>query len=137
MNKILILSIGLLLFSCSHKSENIRPKEANIACQEFFVKGQFKEGVYTFCGIVPVETRYIYKNGSWKFWNIKGQLIAEGIYKSISTKIEGEGGCSYEVIEGVADKEKWNFWDENGKEIKPNEGLIKRLEICIDETRNT
>lgn len=117
----------------SCKEKEIKPKEANMTCNGFFVKGEFKNGNYTFCGIVPVETQYIYKNGNWKFWNLKGQLIAEGFYKLQKIKVEGQGGCPYEITEGIIDKERWNFWDDKGQEIKPKEDLITKLEACTTE----
>lgn len=102
-------------------------------CKDFFIQGQFKNGTYTFCGIVPVENSYNYKNGKWKFWNLNGQLIAEGIYKSNKIKIEDQGGCPYEIIKGIIEKENWNFWDESGNKIPPNEELISRIENCTNE----
>lgn len=134
MDKIIILLIMSFFLFCSEKE--VKPKKANMVCSDFFVKGQFKNATYTFCGIMPVEVRYIYKDGKWKFWNLNGQLIAEGIYKLQNEVVEGEGGCPYEIIEGLINEEEWFFWDEKGIKIKPDEDLIKRIKSCADEFTN-
>lgn len=105
-------------------------------CSQFLVKGQFKNSKYTFCSIVPVENDYTYKSGEWKFWNLEGQLIAKGVYEPKTITIDGEGGCPYEMIEGLMNKENWNFWDENGKTIIPDKELLSGIENCADSLKN-
>ena len=117
----------------SCKEKIIKPIEANITCTEFFVKGQYEYGKYTFCGIVPIETKYTYKIGNWKFWNLKGQLIAEGPYDPQKMKIEQEGGCSYELTKGILNETEWKFWDDFGKQIELKQELITKIETCTSE----
>lgn len=104
-------------------------------CKEFFIQGQFKNDTYTFCGIVPIENSYKYKNGKWKFWNLNGQLVAEGRYKLKKIKVEGNGGCSYEITRGLIVQDEWNFWDEWGNKISPNKEFISRIENCTNELK--
>ena len=131
MHKIIFFLILSFFWAC--KAKDIKPKEANMICYEFFVSGQFKHETYSLCSTVPVEIGYHYETGNWKFWNLKGQLIAEGPYTSQKIEIQGQGGCPYELIRGVMDKDKWNFWDDKGKPIKATEDLINKLEACTAE----
>lgn len=131
MNKVIFLFIVFFLFSCNQKEK--RPIEANMVCHDLFVQGQFKNATYSFCGITPIEIGYTYKDGNWKFWNLKGQLIAEGFYKLQKNKIENHGGCPYEIIDGIIDKEEWFFWNEEGEKVKSDKELIKKIESCTNE----
>lgn len=136
----MILLIGLVYLTCNQETKEIRPretkeirpKEANMSCGNFFIKGQYNIETYTFCSTIPTEVQYRYKSGYWKFWNIGGQLIAEGAYKLEKKTIEGQGGCSYEIIEGIIDEPTWKFWDNKGNQTGFNEELISQLKSCIE-----
>jgi len=132
MHKILFLLISLMILSCGQKKD-IRPFGSNMICNDFYVQGQFKNAIHSFCGIVPEEVHYLHKDGKWKYWNLKGQLIAQGIYKLQKVNIEGYGGCTYELIEGVLDKKEWSFWNEKGDRIEPNEGLVNKIKSCTSQ----
>lgn len=123
-----------MILSCSQKKD-LRPSEANMICNDFYIQGQFKNATYSFCGIVPTEVQYIHKDGKWKYWNIRGQLVAEGIYKLKKIKVEDHGGCSYEIIQGELDKKEWIFWNEKGNKIEPNEKLINKIELCASQLK--
>lgn len=131
MNRITtLISLVFLFYSCTPKE--VRPPEANMYCKDFFVKGTFKNDTYYFCSIVPLDHPYLYKDGKWKYWNLAGNLVAEGIYSTKIDTITDHGGCSYYKKKGIIDINNWEFWDEHGQQIQPDDKLIHHLESCID-----
>ncbi len=126
--KIKLALFGIVILGCTNTEK--KPLEANMFSSNFYIYGEYKEDTYSFCSTVPIEVEYRYKVGKWKYWDNKGQLIAEGLYKPKKIKIEGIGGCPYEMKEGKIDRETWKFWDRKGAEISPSDGLIKRIENC-------
>ncbi|MDF1698759.1 MAG: hypothetical protein P1U56_23095 [Saprospiraceae bacterium] len=131
----ILLLIGILLFSCNSKKD-LRPKDANLKCNDFYVQGEFKQGVHTFCGIIPIEIEYSYKVGYWKYWSLNGTLVAQGKYKLEKSIIDDRGGCSYEVMVGTIVKDQWLFRDEKGHQFVPNDGFVEELESCVIEMLN-
>ena len=133
MHKLILLLIGLMVVSCTPAGREVQNKEAKMICDDIYAKGQFKYGHYVFCALVPVDQEYSYKSGFWEYWNFQRRLVAAGTYKLEKVLIEGEGECSYEIIESKIQKEKWKFWDEKGNQIQGTEKLIKKFElICND-----
>lgn len=119
MNRITILiSLVFIFYSCTPKE--VRPPEANMHCKNFYVKGNFKNDTHYFCGITPEQHPYLYKYGEWKFWDLEGHLIAEGIYSTKIDTIADHGGCNYFKKRGIIDLDNWKFWDKNGKSIQSN-----------------
>lgn len=133
MIKNILLIFCLTILSCGQKQTNNRPKEANMYCSNFFIKGQFKNATHSFCGIIPEEIQYLHKDGKWKYWNIEGLLVAEGIFKLKKINVTGHGGCPYDKIEGVLGKKEWTFWDENGNKIKPQMEFLNKIKSCTLE----
>lgn len=135
IQKILLIA-SITIFACNKIDKEKRPKEANIKCSHFYAQGEYKTDTYTFCGSTPIEISYYYKVGKWKYWNFNGQLIAKGSYKPIKIKITDKGGCPYEIIESKINEGNWNFWDEKGNKIKPNNNLIAKLEYCPENVNH-
>lgn len=130
MNKVIIFLCGLILFSCHGQPKKTRPEEANMVCNDFYALGQIEYDTYTFCSIVPVEVEYHYKKGFWKFWDLNGQLVAEGTFNVEKGRVEDHGGCPYEYLTGKIKTANWRFWDENSVETEPEVELIKNLQSC-------
>ena len=78
--------------ACNQEVGRQMPKEANLICGDFYAAGQFEQGSYTFCSTTPSEVQYFYKKGAWKYWNLKGELIASGTFNPEKQKIEDQGG---------------------------------------------
>ncbi len=57
-------------------------------------------------------------------------MIATGTYQTGIEKVEGIGGCTFEVKKGIIKKEKWHFWDEHNNQIEGDEALISDMEHC-------
>lgn len=120
-----------ICFSSCGQSEKVKiPIEANMKCNDLYAKGQLGYSKYTFCAITLVESHYSYKKGNWTFWSSNGNKIATGKFKNEKQIIEDQGGCPYEIIEEKVEMGKWQFWDENKMEIKPNPNLIRKIEMC-------
>ena len=109
MEKIILALIVIMLSSCHQSVKDKRPDGSNLVCNEFYIKGQYKNAKYTFCGSIPIEESYSYKSGEWKFWNLNGQLIAEWRFHPQKIKVEDHGGCPYEIMKGIILEENWNF----------------------------
>jgi len=120
-----------MLFSgCSvNNGPEISP-EIEFRCAEYYAAGKFQYSYYSFCSIAPKTINYDYKTGLWKFWNLSGQLIAEGEFDNPEIEINDHGGCAYNVIQNKIIKNNWKFWDKNGLQIAASEQLIKDLEKC-------
>lgn len=124
-----LIFVLIMCFNCQSEQEII-PKEANLFCNDYLIKGQFKNDSYIFCGITQNEIQYSYNYGNWKFWDLKGKLVAEGNYTLKKRVVGSEGGCSFEIIEGKIIREDWQFWDNQGNRIPGNNKIIEQLESC-------
>ena len=120
----------LLITACSISSQPQLSNEIEYRCAEYYAAGEFGYGYYSFCSTVPVPVNYDYKSGLWKFWNLSGQLIAEGEFDNPEFEVNDHGGCPYKVIQNNIIVDQWKFWDKNGKLTNPTEQLIKTLESC-------
>ena len=121
--------IILLTFSCS----NNEIKDSSLfdfKCDNFYATGKVKLSSYNFCGIIPQKTDYTYKVGEWKFWNLSGQLIAQGVFKTKEKEINGQGGCSYKILLNKINQNEWKFWNNQGKEIKLTKENLSKFENC-------
>jgi hypothetical protein len=126
----LVLIVAIAGTACNQEVGSQMPKEANLIYGDFYAAGQIEQGSYTFCSYAPKEVQYSYKNGAWKYWNLNGELIANGTYKPVKQKIEGEGGCPFEIISGKINRKEWQFWDGHGNTIAPSDELLDKLEKC-------
>lgn len=83
-------------------------------------KGEFEDATYSFCSLMLREENYQYKIGKWKFWNLKRELIAEGVFTIDSSLVKGQGGCDYYLKNSKIQKENWKFYNSEQETVDPN-----------------
>tara|TARA_R100001460_G_scaffold92500_1_gene134389 strand:- start:1258 stop:1665 length:408 start_codon:yes stop_codon:yes gene_type:complete len=127
LEKIFVLIfITLLILSC--KNDRIHE---NWSSDEIIAIGQTKDTTYWWCSIAPVEDKYSYRIGKWKFITKDSLKIAEGEYKTYQNWIWDKGGCPYEYFENSFDLDDWKFWDSDGDKIEPTRNLMRLIEFKV------
>jgi len=128
------IAVFLLLLcpfvGCRQSMKSNRPEEANRVSDHFYIKGQLGYDSYAFCSVVPEDVPYAYKVGKWKYWNLDGQLVAEGVFRLDTQVVRDHGGCPYSFRVGKIDRDSWRFWDKNGLPFHPANTFIEELESC-------
>ena len=122
----LLLCVSVLA-ACSLKDSENPPEEAWLLCGAYHANGSVATDVYQYCD--SVHYQYQYKNGPWKFWNPNGMLLASGEFHPEKI-LKSSGGCTYEMKFGTINAADWQFWDDQGNLIQPEEGLLKYLMDC-------
>jgi len=120
----------ILISGCSLNNGPQLSNEIEFRCAEYYAVGEYQYSHYYFCSFVPQTINYDYKAGLWKFWNLSGQLIAEGEFDNSEIEINDRGGCPYTIIQHKIISTDWKFWDQNGLPIEASEQLINDLESC-------
>lgn len=90
--------------------------------------GNYKLDTYTQCCTAGIcDGFYSYKYGEWKYYYDNGKLKAKGTYrigkKYKETSCEGGDEINFGFV-----TDSWNFYDNNGKEIEPDEKDINEIE---------
>ena len=94
--QLLVFTI-FFFFSCTHEKEEIY--DYQYRCGDFYAEGEFGFHTYDFCSIVLEKISYSYKKGNWKFYDLKGKIVASIYFTPIEVVGYGGGCPPYKLIE--------------------------------------
>lgn len=90
--------------------------------------GHYRLGTFTDCCLnSSCENKYNYRVGGWSFLDENGVVRAHGKFEVQKFILKTQCGQKDTVLFGVVN-ETWEFYDDKGKKIVPNEDMISKIE---------